>query len=222
MTVGGTDAEARQRPAGILGPPPMAMSTERGVAVRGERGVAVREEQRLRSWTGRPRPSWTHGPGRAPRPEDAGWWWLGVHGGAGVTTLDGWLPGGVDAHRMWPDPDVVGPSLVVLVARTHVAGLTRAAWALRQAAAGDVPSGVRVAGVVVVADGPSSGFGRPQEEALRRLRGIAPHMWLIPWIDELRLVVHSAELGPPPPQIVALFHDLASLVETDLEHRSGH
>jgi hypothetical protein len=174
-------------------------------------------EQRLRSWAEVPHPSWGHAPAWAPRPQDAGWWWLGVHGGAGVSTLDAWMPGGADAHRLWPDPQVVGPSLVLLVARTHVAGLTQAMWALRQAAAADVPAGLRVAGVVAVSDGPG-GFGRPQEEALRRLQGVTPHLWLIPWIDELRLVTHSAELGPPHPSVLALFHDLAELVDAAGQH----
>jgi hypothetical protein len=213
MTVGGTSAGTKRQPTGVTCSPPVPASLGQG--------ITIPAEQRLRSWTTRPRPNWTHEPDWAPRPEDAGWWWLAVHGGAGVTTLDGWLPGGVDAHRMWPDPEVVGPSLVVLVTRAHVAGLTRAAWAVQQAVTGDVPAGVQVAGVVVVADGPG-GFGRPQEEALRRLRGIAPHLWLIPWIDELRLVLHSAELGPPPVAIVNLFHDLAALVDAQLAPRSDH
>ncbi|MDQ1245814.1 MAG: hypothetical protein QG597_181 [Actinomycetota bacterium] len=172
----------------------------------------VPAEQRLRSWSARPHPWWGYEPEWATRPEEAGWWWLGVHGGAGVTTLETWLPGGVDAHRAWPDPRYVGPPLVVLVARTHVAGLIRAAWALRQAATGDVPSGVQVAGVVGVADSPA-GFVRPQVEALRRLRGLTPHLWLVPWIDELRLVAHPGDLGVPHPAVVRLCRDLADLAQ---------
>jgi hypothetical protein len=205
--VGETDAQATLLPA-VVKP--------KQVATRDRSPAVVPDDQRLRSWTTRPHPSWMQAPDRDARPEDAGWWWLGVHGGAGVSTLDGWLPGGVDAHRMWPDPTAGGPPLVILVARTHVAGLTRAAWALRQADTGDLPSGARVAGVVAVADGPGA-VGRPQQEALRRLRGIAPHLWLIPWVEELRLVLHPAELGAPHPAIVGLFHDLTTLVDAENE-----
>lgn len=197
--------------SGDLGAVPGAVPGGRGA--RPLQGVPT--EQLLRWWTTRPHPSWGHEPRWAPQAEDAGWWWLGVHGGAGVSTLEAWLPGGVDAHRAWPAPQLVGPPLVVLVARTHVGGLTRAAWALRQAAAGDVPAGVRVAGVVAVADSPG-GFARPQEEALRRLRGLTPHLWLIPWIDELRLVTHPGDLGAPHPVVVRLVHDLAALADAVL------
>jgi hypothetical protein len=182
---------------------------------------AVPAEQRLRWWACRPHPWWGYEPQWASRADEAGWWWLGVHGGAGVSTLETCLPGGVDAHRAWPNPAIVGPSLVVLVARTHVAGMTRAAWALRQAAVGDVPAGVQVAGVVTVADSPN-GFARPQDEALRRLRGLAPHLWLVPWIDEFRLVTHAGELGAPHPAITRLFHDLTTLADTAPELSAPH
>jgi hypothetical protein len=122
------------------------------------------------------------------------------------------MPGGADAHRMWPDPALGGPSLVVLVARTHLSGLTKAGWALRQAAAGDIPDGLHVVGVVAVGDGPGE-LNRPQREALRRVEGLAGHLWLMPWIDELRLVMHPYELGPPHPVIPEIFTDVAALVE---------
>jgi hypothetical protein len=169
-------------------------------------------DQRLESWGVTPCSISGHRPERPQRVQDAGWWWLGVHGGAGVSTVDAWMPGGADAHRMWPDPALGGPGLVVLVARTHLSGLTKAAWALRQAATRDIPQGLRVAGVVAVSDGPGD-LHRPQRQALRRVEGLAGHLWLMPWIDELRLVMHPYEVGDPHPVIGEIFNDLVCLVE---------
>src|SRR5689334_22419876 len=51
------------------------------------------------------------------------WWFLGCHGGAGASTLNAAILGGVDAGRYWPVPEPPGISRVVLAARTHAQGL---------------------------------------------------------------------------------------------------
>lgn len=147
--------------------------------------------------------------------ERAGWWWLGVHGGAGVNTLVEWVPGGLDCFRWWPAPlQHPGPGAVVLVCRTHVYGLARARDAIQQWQASEIPDGLLVAGLVAVADAPGK-LPRPQAEMLRLIAGAVPRIWTIPWLEELRLTDDPQRLGLPPP-LARLSLDLEAL-----RHRSG-
>lgn len=169
------------------------------------------------SWDGPPVP---HLGGAEQRPAAqeaarAGWWWLGVHGGAGVSTLVSFLPGGLDAYRRWPAPQLhPGPGAVILVCRTHVHGLSRAREAVIQWQAGDVPEGLLLAGLVAVADAPGR-LPRRQAEVLRLLAGAVPRTWTVPWLDELRVADVPAVLPLPPP-LVRLSLDLEAL-----RHRYG-
>lgn len=134
------------------------------------------------------------------------WWWVGCHGGAGVSTLSGMVPGGRDAEREWPMPVDGHFSRVVLVARTNAPGLRAAQAAARQWASGRVP-GVTLLGLVAVADAPGR-MPRALNELLRLVGGGVPKVWQVPWIDALRfdkplpdrlprgLLKLAAELGP--------------------------
>jgi hypothetical protein len=142
---------------------------------------------------------------------DAGWWWLGVHGGAGVSTLAEFLPGGCDAHRLWP-PSPVEPSLpaaVILVCRTHLAGLACARDAIQQWKAYDIPEGLLLAGLVAVADAPGR-LPRPQSEALRLVAGITPRLWTVPWLEDLRSSTDLRGL-PLAPALARISMDLDAL-----------
>lgn len=162
-------------------------------------------------------PSWTeavhpHLGGRPVDPNHASWWWLGVHGGSGVSTLLRFVPGGADAQRRWPEPGFGGPPAVVLVCRAHLSGLARARDAATQWAAADVPAGLLLAGAVVSADSP----GRParaQVEAQRLLEGVVPRLWTVPWVEELRWIAEDDVL-PVPPGFLPLRHGLESLRST--------
>jgi hypothetical protein len=80
-------------------------------------------QARIPRWTRRPRPQL----GEDRPASSARFWWLGVHGGAGVSTLTQLIPGGADAFRRWPAPAVHGgPPGVVLVCRTHARGMLAA------------------------------------------------------------------------------------------------
>ncbi|UGQ12304.1 hypothetical protein LO772_01445 [Yinghuangia sp. ASG 101] len=117
----------------------------------------------------------------APNPP---WWWVGCHGGAGVSTLASAVAGGRESTKAWPIPAKGNVSRVVLVARTNAPGLAMAQVAARQWAAGRVP-GVTLLGLVAVADAPGR-LPRQLAELLRLVAGGVPKAWFVPWIDALR------------------------------------
>jgi hypothetical protein len=172
-----------------------------------QRVEPVPRHRRLPVWSG---PVTPHlGGSDADDLGSAEWWWLGVHGGSGVSTLAALLPGGAHAHRCWPDPAHGGPRVVVLVCRTHLAGLGQARDAARQWASADVPAGLLLGGAVAVADSPGRP-ARPQAEALRLLAGAVPRLWTVPWIEDLRACAEPGTL-PLPPALVRLRADLETL-----------
>jgi hypothetical protein len=116
------------------------------------------------------------------------WWWLGVHGGAGATTLAQAVGKGRDAHRHWPapaDPET-GLERVVLVARAHHHGLHMAQVAARQWASGALPGGIVVLGLVLVADTPGKA-PKPLREMAQLVCGGYPRTWEIGWHEGSRL-----------------------------------
>ena len=147
---------------------------------------------------------------RLPR-RDAAWpatiWWLGVHGGAGESTLAALTAGTRPCEHAWPIPTTAGTThRVVLVARTNYAGLLTAQHAATEWAANTLGDAIQLAGLALVADAPGR---RPKE--LRHLEHIiaggVPHVWNLPWVNAWRL-------GPPdataalPKEFRALFTDL--------------
>lgn len=109
-------------------------------------------------------------------------WWLGVHGGAGETSLARLGKNTRAAEHHWP----LAPagSVVVLVARSNIPGLRAARLAATEWASGSLP-GIHVAGLVVMADAP----GRlPKEirDFARVVGGGVPHLWHFPWVDAWR------------------------------------
>ncbi|GGX36630.1 hypothetical protein GCM10010353_59690 [Streptomyces chryseus] len=128
--------------------------------------------------------------GVTPVSAGSGWWWLGCHGGAGVTTLEHAVPGGRDAHRMWPAGVPGWPAHpVVLVCRSSYGGLTAAQRAAAQWASGAL-LGVDLLGLVVVADAPGR-LPRPLRDFCRLVSGGVPQTWTVPWVEPWRL-------GNPP------------------------
>ena len=122
-------------------------------------------------------------------PAHVGWWWAGCHGGAGVTTLVGATGCGRDSLRRWPVLSSGASSKVVLVARTHEAGLRAAQAAARQWASGMLPHHVELIGLVLTPDAPGK-LPRPLHDLARLVSGGLPRTWEIGWHEELRF-------GPP-------------------------
>lgn len=119
-----------------------------------------------------------------PRRLPAALWLVGAHGGAGESTLAGLIEGAMPADHGWPQVSSDVAARVVLVARTHAAGLAAAQRALTQWAAGQV-AGVELLGLVLVQDAP----GRLPKE-LRQLAAVveggAPQVWHVPWVEDVR------------------------------------
>lgn len=140
-------------------------------------GVVPPPESRRAAVWDRPVP----GAGRAPLV-----WLLGVHGGAGASSLAHVLAPAADSGRRWPGVFERESPFVVLVARETIAGLTHAHDLLRQHHSGFAgPS--QVLGLITVAARP----GRMAPE-IRRYRDVvaslAGQVWQVPWYEEWTLV----------------------------------
>lgn len=120
---------------------------------------------------------------------EPGFWWLGVHGGAGETSLARLETNTKAAGHHWPV--TAAGSVVVLVARSNIPGLRAARLAATEWASRSLP-GIQVAGLVVMADAP----GRlPKEirDFSRVVGGGVPHIWHFPWVDRWR---YGHDVGP--------------------------
>lgn len=139
----------------------------------------------------------------SPMPEhvlQGGWpplWWVGCHGGAGVTTLARMTGIGAEMGAAWP---LVPPEWriqpVVLVARGSAAGTHAAVGAVEQWRRRAV-SNVRVMGLVVVAASPK----RPPKivtERLQLLGGWLPSIWRVGWVETLLAADDPMDVGVPP------------------------
>ncbi|WP_067690814.1 hypothetical protein [Nocardia jejuensis] len=120
-------------------------------------------------------------------------WLIGVHGGAGVTSLASTLRWAGDAGRRWPGRiglvrDMDSP-LVVLVARTHLSGLIALESALESHAHQATPAGTLVVGIITIADSarplPTSAAERHQVIESMAAEIGAP-VWKLPWIEQWR------------------------------------
>jgi hypothetical protein len=126
---------------------------------------------------------------RLPRREpdvEAALWWLGVHGGAGESTLATFASATRPAGHAWPVPAWPDRTQrVVLVARGNYSGLVAAQSASIEWAAGTLGDALRVEGLVIIADAPGL-----QPKVLRELvqvvAGGVPRLWHIPWISAWR------------------------------------
>ncbi|MER5201228.1 DUF6668 family protein [Streptomyces sp. NPDC002755] len=145
-------------------------------------------------------------PPTAPRQRSssspAGISWVGAHGGAGASTFAAAL-GGVDVGHAWPDISQDEPGDMLLLARTHLAGLQAASQALDSLRTGRHPAGLQLLALVLVADAP----GRLPPELWRRVRVLraAVRTFNIPWIAQWRV-------GRPAPKAPRAVVDLAALI----------
>lgn len=130
---------------------------------------------------------------------DADVWVFGLHGGAGSSTVERLLTStshlSIFETRAWPRLAHGGRANVLLVARTHGAGLEALRVAERQWAAGDLQQMVTLLGTVLVADGP-----RPHRSVLAEIKKTLannPKTWHLGWNEDWRRL---GQLAPHPPR----------------------
>jgi len=112
-------------------------------------------------------------------------WCLGVHGGAGESSVAGLAGDWAAAGHAWPRLASGQRAAVLLVARSNMRGLTAARSAATEWASGLVPN-VDVVGLVMVADAPGR-LPRPLREVAQVVAGGVPRSWRLPWIESWRL-----------------------------------
>jgi hypothetical protein len=135
-------------------------------------------------------------------------WWLGVHGGAGESTLAALASGTRPADHAWPLPSAnITTHHVVLVARTNYSGLIAAQRAATEWAAKTLPQGVMLAGLVLISDAPGR-LPKPLRELEQVIAGGVPRVWHLPWVDAWRLAPPSPT-DPLPKEFRQLFADLS-------------
>ncbi|MGH3302162.1 MAG: DUF6668 family protein [Streptosporangiaceae bacterium] len=149
-------------------------------------------------------------------PTRANWWWAGCHGGAGVTTLVGATGCGRDSLRHWPVLSSGASSKVILVARTHDAGLRAAQAAARQWASGMLPRQVELIGLVLTADAPGR-LPRQLHDLARLVAGGVPRTWEIGWHEELRLGQPTLLADGPAAEYRQLVASLTSIITGGLD-----
>lgn len=133
-------------------------------------------------------------------------WWLGVHGGAGESTLAALTSGrSAAAGHAWPR-NGGGLTPVVLVARSNAAGLRAAQNALREWGAGLTPS--NVLGLVVMADAPGR-MPRALRDRLTVVAGGGPRTWTVPWVDAWRF--EEPTNAPIPRDVERVFDELSAV-----------
>jgi hypothetical protein len=135
---------------------------------------------------------WIRGPvavPEAPPPEPAHatatarrFSWVATHGGAGTTTL-ATVFGGYDCGRNWPGPDA--PPSLLLVARTHAAGLAAVLRTLEIFRRGEAPHGLDLDAVVLVADAPGR-LPKPLAQQVRTIESVID-VYRVPWVPAWRL-----------------------------------
>lgn len=125
---------------------------------------------------------------------------MGAHGFAGTSTLaQMWAPA-ADTGTSWPaHPGTT--QLVLVCARATIAGIRAAAQVLRAAGRGEIPDGVQVCGLIVVAARPGS---CPKE--ISRYAGtvaeLVPHRYDVEWFEPLMCAPEPHRLPtwtPPRP-----------------------
>lgn len=150
------------------------------------------------------------------------WLFVAAHGGSGATLLSRlshrpWGPCGpaekvtsglgaqpvdyptfgLNAGRAWPDPALEPTEMAIVVCRTSMAGLAWARDAAAQYLAGGAPHGLRLIGVVAVADQPGR-LPPPLAAARGLLAGAFPHTWHVPYVPAYRLLTGLPDENPPP------------------------
>lgn len=152
-------------------------------------------------------------PARRLEARDAGVavWWLGVHGGAGESTLEELFSGSRAAGHAWPlgGTDADRPR-VVLVARTNARGLRCTQNAIRDYAGAGLA--VRLVGLVLIADAPGR-LPRALRDLAALTAGGVARVWWLPWVEAWRAGQAPAPANSPR-AVRGLLGDLRAITST--------
>jgi hypothetical protein len=144
-------------------------------------------------------------------------WWLGVHGGAGETTLANLFAGIPAADHHWPISDGPRKTSVVLVARTNFCGMVAAQAAMRDWSA-NYRRHVQVLGLVLIADRPGK-LPRPLLDLQRTLAGATPNLWRLPWMESWTLGEIPSRENAPAKEVEALRLGLSAALNAARKER---
>ena len=145
-------------------------------------------------------------------------WWLGVHGGAGETTLARLATGTRTANHAWPIPTAPGTThRVALVARNNYSGLIAAQRAAIEWASNSLGDSVQLVGLVLITDAPGR---RPKtlRDLEQVIAGGVPRVWTLPWVEAWRIAETPLDT-PLPKEFHQLFAEL-SLTATSIPTRN--
>lgn len=142
------------------------------------------------------------------RPADL--WVVGVHGGAGESTLASLSPGWRAAGHEWPHVPGVKSS-VLLVARSNAKGLKAAQSAAIQWASGHAPD-INLLGLVVIYDAPGK-LPRELRDLVQVVGGGLPRTWSVPWVESWRLGGEVSS-DSAPREVRRVLDELHSITET--------
>ncbi|MFP5316246.1 MAG: DUF6668 family protein, partial [Actinomycetes bacterium] len=112
-------------------------------------------------------------------------WIVGVHGGAGESTLASLIDDSHATQHAWPvvkDP-ILAPR-VLLVCRSNLTGLQAARRALIEWTSSQSPD-IRLLGLAALADAPGK-LPKPLRELAAIIGGGAPRLWHLPWVEAWR------------------------------------
>lgn len=112
-------------------------------------------------------------------------WVIGVHGGAGETTVSRLIPGSRPTQHAWPETEPPAPvAHALLVCRSDRHGLEMARKALIEWASPLSPR-LELLGLAVLADAPGK-LPRSLQDLLGIIGGGAPRLWFLPWVEAWR------------------------------------
>jgi hypothetical protein len=119
----------------------------------------------------------------------------------------------VSAGRGWPNPRLEPPRPCVVVCRTSLHGLAWARDAAAQYLCGRAPEGLRLMGLLTIADQPGR-LPPPLSTGRSLLTGLYAHSWHLPYLQQYRLFsgLPGAGLPPPHPAIDDVLTDIRATI----------
>jgi len=145
-------------------------------------------------------------------------WVVGVHGGAGASTVAALAGEDVQElpQRLPMTPAGAPPPRVLLVARTHATGLHYAGWMASHWASGQ--SGVVLLGLAVLDDAPRLPPVLVAE--IKRVAGMVPALWHLPWVEAWRTSL-DLDLATVPRRTRRSITHIRRAAETARDHEPG-